>query len=142
MPVTASEGFAGRSFVLKKGNGASPEVFAAIGGARSTSLSINNNPVDVSDASSVYQKMLATGGIQSMEVSLDGVCKDNAMFEALELAAVNRTASNYQMTSGSGAVFEGTFVITSFQRTGPHDGAETFSASFSSHGQIEYTAPA
>lgn len=141
MTVTASEGFAGRTFVLKKGDGATVEAYTTIGGARSTNLSINNNPVDVSDASSVYQKMLANGGIQSMEISLDGVCKDNAMFEALELAAVNRTASNYQMNSGSGAKWEGTFVITSFQRTGPHDGAETFSASFSSHGQIAYTAP-
>ena len=44
----------GRSFLLKVGDGAAPEVFTALAGINSKSITINNSSVDVttSDASS------------------------------------------------------------------------------------------
>lgn len=136
-----SEGYKGRSFLLKVGDGATVEAFTAIGGIQSKSLSINNNPVDVSDDSAGYQKMLADGGIQSLEISGNGIIKNNAQIKAVALAAKNRTVKNWQIVSGLGDQYEGAFVIASFQRTGNHDGAETFSITLSSDGDIEYTPP-
>lgn len=136
-----SEGYKGRSFLLKLGDGASPEVFTAIGGIQTKSLSINNNPVDVSDDSAGYAKMLADGGIQSMEVSGSGIVKDNTQSRAWIAAAVARTEAHYQLVSGLGDTFQGTFVISSFQRTGNHDGAETFSCTMQASGSISYTPP-
>lgn len=136
-----SEGYKGRSFLLKLGDGATVEAFTAIGGIQSKSLSINNNPVDVSDDSAGYQKMLPDGGIQSMELSGSGIIKNNAQIKAVVLAAKNRTVKNWQLVSGLGDQYEGEFVISSFQRTGNHDGAETFSITLTSSGDIEYTAP-
>ena len=136
-----AEGYKGRSFLLKLGDAASPETFTAIGGIQTKSLSINNNPVDVSDDSAGYQKMLPDGGIQSMEVSGSGIIKTNTEMAALVAAAVARTEKNYQLVSGFGDTFEGTFVISSFQRTGNHDGAETFSITVMSSGSITYTPP-
>lgn len=136
-----SEGFKGRSFLLKIGDGATVEAFTAIGGIQSKSISINNAPVDVSDDSAGYQKMLADGGIQSFEISANGITKDNAQLTALIAAAVARTEKNFQLMSGLGDQFEGTFVISQCQRTGPHDNAETFSITLQSSGQVDYTAP-
>lgn len=136
-----AEGFKGRQFLLKLGDGASPEVFVAIGGMQSKSLSINNNPVDVSDDSAGYQKMIPDGGIQSMEISGNGIVKDNTQARALLAAAVARTEKNYQLMSGLGDQFQGTFVISQIQRTGGHDGAETFSLTLMSSGSIVYTPP-
>lgn len=136
-----SEGYKGRSLLLKLGDGASPEIFTAIGGIQAKSISINNAPVDVSDDSAGYQKMLADGGIQSMEISGNGIIKDNVQAKALVAAAVARTEKNYQLVSGLGDTFQGTFVISQMQRTGNHDGAETFSITLQSSGSITYTAP-
>lgn len=136
-----AEGYKGRSFLLKVGNGATMEAFTAIGGIQTKSLSINNNPVDVSDDSAGYQKMLPDGGIQSMEISGSGIVKNNAQAKALIAAADARSEANYQLVSGLGDTYEGTFVIASFQRTGNHDGAETFSITLQSSGEIDYTAP-
>lgn len=136
-----AEGYKGRSFLLKIGDGATTEVFTAVGGIQSKSLSINNNPVDVSDDSAGYQKMLADGGIQSIEISGNGIIKNNAQMKALIAAADARTEKNWQIVSGLGDTYEGPFVISSFQRTGNHDGAETFSITLTSAGEIDYTAP-
>lgn len=136
-----AEGYKGRSFLLKIGDGASPEVFTAIAGIQTKSLSINNNPVDVSDDSAGYSKMLADGGIQSMELSASGIVKTGTQALAWIAAAVARTEAHYQIVSGLGDTFQGTFVISSFQRTGNHDGAETFSCSMASSGSITYTPP-
>ena len=135
------EGFSGRSMLLKIGDAASPEVFTAIGGIQTKSVSVNNNPVDVSDDSASYQKMLSAGGIQAYEISGSGVSKSSAQFLALKAAAAARSELNYQITNGLGDTVEGMFVITSFEETGGHTDAQTFNISLSSGGAITYTAP-
>jgi len=137
-----AEGYKGRSFLLKKGDGATVEAFTAVGGIQTKSLSINNNPVDVSDDSAGYQKMLNDGGIQSLEISGSGVVKNDAQMKALIAAADARTEHNWQIVSGLGDTYEGPYVISQFQRSGGHDGAETFSLTLVSSGEISYTPPA
>lgn len=134
-----SEGFKGRAFVLKRGNGATVEVFTTVGGVRTTNMTINNNPVDVSDNASGWQKMLSDGGIQSIEVSLDGIVKNNATFGEILQDAFDRVPVNVQLESGNGDVYEGAVVIASLQRSGAHDGAETFSATLQSDGAFTFT---
>jgi predicted secreted protein len=134
-----AEGFKGRAFVLKRGNGATVEVFTTVGGVRTTNMTINNNPVDVSDNASGWQKMLADGGIQSIEVSLDGIVKNNAVFEDLLQDAFDRVPVSVQLESGNADVYQGAVVVASLQRSGAHDGAETFSATLQSDGAFTYT---
>src|SRR5690606_31131478 len=129
-----SEGFKGRAFVLKRGDGAMTEVFTTVGGVRTTNLTLNNNPVDVSDNASGWQKMLADGGIQSIEMSLDGIAKNDSAFESLLQDGFDRVSRNVQLVSGNGDIYEGPVVIASIQRSGAHDGAETFSCSLQSDG--------
>jgi len=134
-----AEGFKGRAFVLKRGDGATVEVFTTVGGVRTTNMTINNNPVDVSDNASGWQKMLADGGIQSIEVSLDGIVKNNAVFEALLQDAFDRVPVSVQLESGNADVYQGVVVVASLQRSGAHDGAETFSATLQSDGAFTFT---
>ena len=69
----------GSSLLVKIGDGASPEAFTTIGGLRSTSISLNDEAVDVTTMdSSNARTLLANGGIQTITISGSGVFTDAA----------------------------------------------------------------
>ncbi len=131
--------YKGRDFVLQMGNGATSETFATVGALRTTSLSINNNPVDITNVSSNgWQEMLGDAGTQSVEISADGVVANDAQFATFETAAHDRTTHNYQLVSGvdRDVTRSGSFVISSYSETGAHGDAPTFNVTLQSNGAI------
>jgi TP901-1 family phage major tail protein len=118
----------GRDLLLKIGNGADPEVFSTIGAARAVSVSLNNQPTDATTMdSNGLQELQAAAGVQSLELTLEGLFKDSAAEEALRLSAFNRTAKNYQLLFPNGDSFAAAFAIHGYRRSGSFDGLETFS---------------
>lgn len=133
--------FRGRDFVLKIGDGGSPEAFSTVAGLRSTGLTINNNPVDITNvASEGFQELLADGGVQSFEFRGQGIVVSDADMQALADQARLRTTKSYQITSAFGDTFEGSLIIASFERSGSYDGAEEFTVTLQSTGSITYVA--
>jgi len=64
----------GSALLMKIGNAASPEVFTTIGGMRSTSLTMNDEMVDVTNKDSTNARtILAQGGVNSISVAGSGV---------------------------------------------------------------------
>jgi len=118
----------GRDLLLKIGDGASPEVFTTIGAARTLAITINNNPIDITSLNSNgFQDMQADGGVQNLEINLDGLFKDAVAEETLRLSAFNRSVKNYQLIFPNGSMLSGSFIISQYQREGSYDGLETFS---------------
>ena len=69
----------GSALLMKIGDGGSPETFTTIGGMRSTSLTMNDEMVDVTNKdSSRASTLLAQGGTNSMSVAGSGVFTDSA----------------------------------------------------------------
>ena len=117
----------GRDFVLKIGDGGAPEVFTALGAARLVSLTINNQPADITAMKdSGCQTLAADAGVQMLEITLDGLFKDAAAEETLRLSAFNRTIKNYQLVFPNGDLLAAAFVIAAYHRAGAFDGLETF----------------
>ena len=133
----------GRDLLLKIGAGGAPESFAALGAARTTSMSINNRPADATtmDACGI-QKLIAAAGVQDMQVRLDGLFKDAAAEELLRAAAFNRTAHNYELCFPNGGKYAGCFVISEYARGGSYDGLESFSVTLLRSGAGTYTGGA
>ena len=133
----------GRDFLLKIGDSGSPETFSTVGALRTTRMSLNNSPVDVTNiGSNGFREMLSGRNVQSVTFSGDGIFADTAAEEALRQAAFGSTITNFQIFSGgdSGDSFDGAFIVTSYERSGSHDGAEAFSVTMESSGQITFTA--
>ncbi len=131
----------GRDFLLKIGDGGSPtETFATLGAARTNALALNNNPVDSTtmDGSGV-QALMADAGVQSLNITIDGLFKDAAAEESLRAAAFARTQKNFQLAFPNGDVYQAAFVIGEYGRGGSHDGLETFSATLIRTGSGTYT---
>lgn len=131
----------GRDFLLKVGDGQPSETFSALGAARTNSMRINNNPVDSTTMdSNGVQNLIGDAGVQTMEMTIDGLFKDADAEEVLRNAAYNGSTVNYQLAFPNGDVLQAPFVICEYSRGGTYDGLETFSAVLLRTGASTFTS--
>ena len=138
--------------VLMKIN-TSGSTYVTIGGLRSTSITLNDEAVDITNKDSEGTRTLLAGaGVNSISVTGSGVFTDSTA-EAL----VRTTFSGQQKTSdGSSAqtpafknfqflipdlgTYTGSFMIASMEFAGEFNGEATYSFSFESAGYITFAA--
>lgn len=132
--------FAGKDFLLKMGDGASPEVFTTVAAQRSTSFSINNEQIDVTDKDDSRWRKLLEGGVRSMSLSSSGLISDAATYGSLLTNATQGLIKNYQIIFGDGSTFEGAFHLATIEGSGEHTDAQQYSITLESAGDITYSA--
>lgn len=139
--MSGTTAYKGRSATFQiSANGGS--TFTTIGGVRTTNVSINNNPVDITNVSSGgFQEMLPDGGTQAVEISLDGIVVDDTAFETFQAAIDDRTLVWYKFSFASGGIITSKFAVNTFQIGAAHDGAQTFQATLSSSGVVSTLTP-
>ena len=135
----------GRSFLLKVGDGAASEVFTALAGINSKSITINNSSVDVttSDASSPGGVLFAQSlnGLKSMSVSGDGIFLDETAEARLNTVAMQADpVANFEMVVPDFGTFAGEFRVASLEFGGETEGGVTFSVSLESNGTVTFTS--
>ena len=129
----------GSARLMKIGNGGSPEAFTTIGGMRSTSLSMNDEMVDVTNKdSSRARTLLAQGGTNSMTVAGSGVFTDSASEATLKGKFDVSALTNYQFLVPDFGTFTGTFQLTTLEYAGEFNGEVTYSFTFESSGAITF----
>lgn len=129
-------GFTGREFVFSWDS-------TTLVGVRSRTMSITNDYVDVTtDDDSGWRKLLSDPGTRSLEVTIAGITSDEALIGDIMAGTVaGKTLEGTLPTSLTTAgTVSGSFLISSLERTGEHDGACEFSATFMSDGAVTYTA--
>lgn len=131
--------YAGFDFLLKMGDGAGSETFTTVANCTTNSLSINNEPIDVTDKSGNHFREIIDGGIVSVSLSGEGVFSNNAQVGLLITKSLSPSANiaNYKITIGTGT-FTGPFKLTKLDLTGAHNGAQTFSISLESTGTVTF----
>lgn len=116
--------------------------FTTVAGVRTNGVTINNEPVDVTNAGSGgFREYLADGGVQSVSMNVDGVVVDNTAFETMLTQAKDRTKVYYQFAFANLGTITSKFVITSIQLTGSYNEAQTFTAQVESSGPLAITLP-
>jgi len=130
----------GSALLMKIGNAASPEVFTTIGGLRSTSITMNEETVDVTtkDSTGKYRELLAQGGIVTISISGSGVFTDSASETTLKSAFNASTFKNFQFLVPDFGTFTGAFQVSSLEYAGEYNGEVTYSATFDSAGSITF----
>lgn len=116
-------------------------IFVDVACMRSTSLSINNEQIDVTAKCNTPWRELLEGGIRTMTLSASGVFNDDSSMGIMIAAANAGSILLYEITSEFGDKYEGAFQISSLERSGEYNDAEQYSLSFESSGIITYTAP-
>jgi predicted secreted protein len=123
----------GRKLRIKKGS-------TLIAGARTDSLTINNEPIDITEKGDAgWRTMLADVGVRSIDAEVEGVLEDTTLIALSVGAAANLLAAYTLEIEGIGS-FTGNFYFVSLAITGEQADAVTFTASIQSSGTITFTA--
>lgn len=122
----------GRLLIIKKGA-------AAIAGVRTKTVTMAGSPVDVTtDDDSGYRTLLATAGNVALDLSVDGVTKDDTL-RAAALTNTTLELTDISIEYPDGDTITGTFFLTNWEESGSQDGATEFSCSMQSSGAWTYT---
>ena len=131
----------GRDLLLKIGDGAEPEAFTTIGAARTSAMTLNNQPVDATSMDDEgVQAFIPDAGVQGMTLKLEGLFKDSTSEEKLRLAAFDRARCNYQLCFPNGDGYAAAFIVQDYARSGSFDGLEGFTVTLVRSGTGSFTA--
>ena len=111
-------------------------------GARSKSLTINSEAIDItSDDDSGFRTLLSgDAAMQSFDISIEGVLKDSDLLESIASGSVS--LDGYTITLTGIGSFAGNFHMTSVALGAPYNEAVTFSATIQSSGEFTFTPAA
>jgi len=110
--------------------------------ARSTSLQLNSESVDITDKSQNGWRILGEDmGLKSMSISLDGVFTNTAVENVIRGYATSGNVFQAIVSTENGDAWQGDFYIPSYSRAGVYNGEETFSITLESAGEISYSNP-
>jgi TP901-1 family phage major tail protein len=133
--MTAQKGL---SMLLKLGSDGSG---GTVAGLQTTTLSINNEMVDVTTKDSAgWRALLQQAGVQSISISANGTAESAATFETLQGYAQVNSINAFQMVYGDGDTVGGNFQITKFEIAGTYNKEQTFTITLESSGQPTFRA--
>jgi len=136
-------GYSGRLMLIKMDISGTKTTVA---GLRETSISITDSPVDITTKDDAGIRQYGDFGNvkRAVSVSGSGVFKDDACIAAVRTAALAGTQKAWEIVipgdSTSGGTYAGTFAITSFEESAPHDGEQQFTIALESCGAVTFTA--
>ena len=127
----------GSAFLLKVGNGGAPVVYATVAGMRTTQLSINGEPVVVTNKGSGGWRELLTGaGVRSVSVSRAGVFTGSVAETRLKTNALSGVLDDFELSFESGERLQGKFLIQRLDYSGDFNGERSYALSLESSGPV------
>jgi predicted secreted protein len=123
---------AGRKLRIKRGS-------TAIAGAITDNLTINNEPIDITDKDDAgWRTLLADVGVRSVDASVEGILIDSTLI-AVSLGAASGLLSAHTIEIDGIGSFTGDFYLQSLEISGEQADATKFTASIQSSGTITFT---
>lgn len=130
--------YAGKDFLLKLGSTGSPTEFTTVAGQRTTSFSINNEQIEVTDKDDSRWRKLIEGGVRAMSLSAAGILQDAQAHKDLLAIATTGVIRDYQVVFADGQTFTGSFLLTTVEGNGEYTDAQQYSITLESAGDIAY----
>ncbi len=116
-------------------------------GVQTRGFTLTNDHIDVTtDDDAGWRKLLADPGLRSVEITVGGITSDEVLLAEMLKASITGEPLIVNLPTGTAAgvsipgTLTGTFVVSSYEQTGEHDGGAEFSATFMSDGEVTYTA--
>ena len=111
-----------------------------VAGARSDSININNEAIDITDkGDDGWRTFLNDASVRTVEMSVEGLL-DGTSLLGKALGATTALLGDYVIDIDGIGVVAGKFHFSSMEIGAPHDDAATFSATIASSGEITFTA--
>lgn len=120
---------------------ASADTYTTVGGLRSTSISLNQETVDVTTMdSSNARELLADAGVETVSISGSGVFTDAASESTLRTAFGGSNIPNFEIIIPDFGTYQGKFQIASLEYSGEYNGEVTYSVTLESSGSVAFTS--
>lgn len=134
----------GSALLLKIGatasGSAASDTYTTIGGLRSTSISLNQETVDVTTKDSANaRELLADAGVESVSISGSGVFTDVASEQTLQGAFGGANIPNFEIVLPDLGTYQGKFQITTLEYAGEYNGEMTYSITLESSGAVAFS---
>lgn len=130
----------GKAFVIKVEDSADPGTYLTVAGLQTTSMTINNEQVDITtkdDGS--WRKLLSDSGLRNIDITGAGIFKDTTSEKEIRDGAMNGSIFNFEVVFEDGAKFAGKWQVVSLEYSGEHVGVRQYSVNLASSGEITYT---
>lgn len=127
----------GSAFLLKIGDGANAPVYTTVAGLRTTQLSINGDPVVITNkGSGAWRELLSGAGVRSVSVSGAGVFTGSVAEARLKAMALSGTLDDYELSFESGEQMRGKFLVTRLDYSGDFNGERSYTLALESSGSV------
>jgi TP901-1 family phage major tail protein len=112
----------------------------ALAGVQTKGYTVSNTYVDVTtDDEDGWRTLLADPGLRAVEATVGGITKNQVLLAEVMKASITGEPLLIDLPTTTGTL-AGTFLCSSYEETGEHDGAVKFTATFMSSGAVTYTA--
>ncbi|MFN0045808.1 MAG: phage tail tube protein [Sphingorhabdus sp.] len=127
----------GSAFLLKIGDGAPNPVFTTVAGLRTTQLSINGDPIVITNkGSGAWRELLSGAGVRSVSVSGAGVFTGSSVENRIKNNALSGILDDYQLSFESGERLQGRFLVTRLDYAGDFNGERSYTLALESSGPV------
>ena len=128
----------GSAFLLKVGDGAATPVYTTIAGLRTTQMSINGDPVVITNkGSGGWRELLSGAGVRSVSVSGAGVFTGSLAETRCKHHAFNGQLDDYELSFEGGERLRGKFLVARLDYAGDFNGERSYTLALESSGQVE-----
>lgn len=112
-----------------------------IGGLRSTSITLNDEAVDITNKDTGQTRtLLPQGGTASLTVSGSGVFTDTTAEQTIRSSWNASTFKSYNIIIPDLGTYSGSFMISSLEYAGEYNGEVTYSITLESSGSISFSS--
>lgn len=112
---------------------------ALVAGARGKTVTINNEPIDITtDGDDGFRTLLSDPATRSIDLSIEGVTKDTTLLSAAT-AGTPVLLSGYELRFEGIGVVASDFYLANVEYGAPYNEAVSFTASLQSSGEFTFT---
>lgn len=127
----------GSAFLLKVGDGGAPAIYSTVAGLRTTQLSINGEPVVITNKDSGgWRELLSGAGVRSVSVAGAGVFTGSAAETRLRNNALAGALDDYELAFEGGERMQGRFLIARLDYAGDFNGERNYTLALESSGAV------
>ena len=126
----------GSAFLLKLGGG-SPVTYATVAGLKTTQLTVNGDPVAITNKDSGgWRELLSGAGVRSVSVAAGGIFTGSAAEVQVRGLALGGQIAPFELSFESGERMQGSFLVSRLEYAGDFNGERNYSLALESSGEV------
>jgi TP901-1 family phage major tail protein len=126
----------GSAFLLKLGGG-SPVTYATVAGLKTTQLTVNGDPVAITNKDSGgWRELLSGAGVRSVSVAAGGIFTGSAAEVQVRSLALGGQIAPFELSFESGERMQGSFLVSRLEYAGDFNGERNYSLALESSGAV------